>query len=109
MTENEKFDVVVETRLLKQKVETFIDSHQKDALRRHESLTSTLEVILKKIDCQNTRCFEHAPIIDSFQKHTIDHVSAKKEGEQKRRAYIIALGGWALAIIEIGIRFFSKG
>ncbi len=45
-----KFDLIVEFRLMKQKVDDWIENHDNNAFERHNRVEKSLEDIFKKLD-----------------------------------------------------------
>ena len=84
------------------------EDHNQAALKRQEDYHQSLDVVIKKIECQNKRCFDHAPIIDGFEKHLESHEEIKKLSGARNFAIFIAMGGWALGLTSIVVNFLRQ-
>ena len=84
------------------------DDHNIAALKRQEDYHKSLDLVINKIDCQNVRCFNHAPVIDGFGKHLEEHITIKAEQSKRFFTLILAMGGWAVGLTAIAFNYFSK-
>ena len=119
MTDQEKFDVVLEVRVIKEELKFMnksIEEHHETYLERNETLLNLIRplkdgfnLLSTKIMVMDKTCAERGMMHLNYQEFIKDYKEAKKETNKNILASRLAIGGWiATLIIQIGILFIKK-
>ena len=102
--------LVVENEIknISQNLKDYQFEHAEDAKNRHNFICKSIDIIVDKFECQTKRCFNHAPIIDGFGKHIQEHEELSKEKRSKETTFILAVGGWVIAIFSVYFGFILR-